>query len=261
MYYWLEQHIIDAGKRALNLFGKVVPSVKDNASYVTQADLEVQAYLIEKIRSMCPEDGIIAEEEGISVPPSRGDRTWIIDPIDGTSSFVRGFPTWGIAVGVAEGDVSSDGFFYMPTTGDFFKTSKQGVVIKNGVAVQPRNLPNHQNETVLLVDSKFHRMFDVSPEYKGKIRSLGSASAHMCYVATGSADAVILPNLPVWDLATGLALLTNAGCTIMHYDGSPVSIRALVQQGHAHQPLICGNPGMIKHVHTHCSLKSPLQAI
>ena len=253
--HWIEEHIVHAGKLAMALFGNVSPSIKQNESYVTQADLEVQSYLVDAIRSSCPDDGIIAEEDEVSIQPAQGERTWIIDPIDGTSSFVRGFPTWGIAVGIVEGDTPVGGFFYMPTTGDFFKTSKQGEVIKNDEVIRPRALPNQQKESVLLVDSKFHRMFEVDPDYRGKIRSLGSASAHASYVATGSADAVLFPDLPVWDLAMGIALLSNAGASILYYDGSPVSLRELVEHGRANQPLLCGQPQMIEHVQTYCRLK------
>ena len=190
--------IREAGKIALDYFGRVEPTVKSNATYVTQGDLAVQKYLVEQIRKKHPDDGIIAEEENVSRPPTSGSRTWVIDPIDGTSSFVRGFTTWGIAVGLVEGDTPLEGYFYMPVTGDFFHTNRSGHVIKNDRVVHPRELPNRLKESVLLVDSKFHKMFSVSEEYTGKIRSLGSASAHISYVATGSADAVILPNLPVW---------------------------------------------------------------
>lgn len=251
----IKDTIVQAGDIAKKYFGKVSPQIKDNNTFVTQGDLEVQAFLVEYLQSTYPNDGIIAEETDLSHPPLSGNRTWIIDPIDGTSSFVRGFPTWGIAVGLIEEDQPVSGYFYMPTTGDFFYTRPDGQVIKNDEVMRPRELPNHQKESVVLVDSKFHKMFSVDPDYLGKIRSLGSASAHMSYVATGSADAVILPDLPIWDLATGFALLENTAATYVYFDGTPVSVQAIVAQKKALKPIICGHPDMIQRVQQACTRK------
>ena len=247
--------ILQAGSIAKKYFGKVTPFIKDNDSFVTKGDLDVQDFLVAHIQDNYPNDGIIAEESNVSRPPDSGDRTWIIDPIDGTSSFVRGFPTWGIAVGLVDGDQPVSGYFYMPMMDDFFQSTPSGDVMKNGQVMHARELPNHLKESVLLVDSKFHKMFAVAPDYRGKIRSLGSASAHMCYVATGSADAVILPDLPVWDLATGFAMLKNTACTVMYFDGTPVSVRELVLNQRASKPVICGRPEMIKRVQEACIRK------
>ena len=248
----IKHTLIQAGEIAKKYFGQVSPHVKDNNTFVTQGDLEVQAYLVDYLRSAYPNDGIIAEETNLSHPPLSGERIWIIDPIDGTSSFVRGFPTWGIAVGLVEGDKPVSGYFYMPLTGDLFYSTPEGNVMKNDEIMRSRQLPNHLKESVLLVDSKFHKMFSVVPDYLGKIRSLGSASAHMSYVATGSADAVILPDLPVWDLATGFALLKHTACTYMYFDGTPVSVQTIVAQKKAQKPIICGRPEMIQRVRQSC---------
>jgi len=252
---WVKSTIQQAGEIAQRYFGKVIPSIKDNNSYVTQGDLEVQDYLVAQIQERYPEDGVIAEEANVSRDPLSGNRRWIIDPIDGTSSFVRGFPTWGIAIGILEGDKPIAGFFYMPRTNDFFHAGRTGDVIKNGQVMHARELPNRLKESVLLVDSKFHKMFSVEPGYKGKIRSLGSASAHMSYVATGSADAVILPNLPIWDLAAGFAILKNTECAVMYFDGTPVSIADIISAKKALKPVICGRPEMIKRVQDACVRK------
>lgn len=252
---WVKNTIEQAGEIAQRYFGKVTPSIKDNDSYVTQGDLEVQDYLVTQIQERYPDDGVIAEESNVSRDPVSGNRRWIIDPIDGTSSFVRGFPTWGIAVGIIEGDKPISGFFYMPRTSDFFYAGRSGAVIKNDQVMHARELPNQLKESVLLVDSKFHKMFSVNPGYKGKIRSLGSASAHMSYVATGSADAVILPALPIWDLAAGFAILKNTACTVMYFDGTPVSIEAIISAKKALKPVICGRKEMIQRVQDACVLK------
>ena len=252
---WIKKTIHQAGEIAQRYFGKVIPSIKDNDSYVTQGDLEVQEYLVTQILEKYPADGIIAEEANESRDPVSGNRRWIIDPIDGTSSFVRGFPTWGIAVGILEGENPVAGFFYMPRTHDFFHAGHSGDVIKNDQVMHARELPNQLKESVLLVDSKFHKMFAVDSGYKGKIRSLGSASAHMSYVATGSADAVILPALPIWDLAAGFAILKNTACAAMYFDGTTVSMAEILSAKKAMKPVICGRPEMIQRVQEACSRK------
>ena len=251
----IKDTILQAGEIAKKYFGQVTPSLKDNNTFVTEGDINIQAFLVDYLQKTYPEDGIIAEESNVSRLPAFGNRIWVIDPIDGTSSFVRGFPTWGIAIGLIEGEHPVSGHFYMPITGDFFRTSSSGEVLKNDQVMHTRELPNQLKESVLLVDSKFHKMFSVAREYKGKIRSLGSASAHMSYVATGSADAVILPALPIWDLVIGFALLSNTASTFEHFDGTPVSIAELILHKKAQKPVICGRPEMIDRIRQACTPK------
>jgi len=234
-----------AGERAMQYFRNVTPSWKANQTYVTEADVAVQAYLKEELERHFPDDGLIGEEHDLAKPPRAGDRYWIIDPIDGTASFVRGFPGWGIALGLFTSTQALGGFFYMPATGDFYATLPDGTVRRND-QIMPLHAPDlTSRETVLLTGARLHRAYTIAPEYQGKVRSLGSAIAHLCYVATGSADAAFMSRLAVWDLAAGLAMLKQNQGVLEYLDGTPVTVAELLRQRKSSQAMFAGHPDAV----------------
>jgi myo-inositol-1(or 4)-monophosphatase len=235
-----------AGERAMKHFRKVKPTWKDNRTYVTDADLDVQEYLKEELERRFPEDGMIAEENGLSKDPRSGDRYWIIDPIDGTASFARGFPLWGIAIGLFGRSEAIGGFFYMPTTGDLYYTKPDGTVWRNDQIIHLKSPDPFSREAVLLTWARFYRSYSIALGYTGKIRSLGSTVAHLCYVATGSADAAFVSRVAIWDLAAGLAMVLHNNGVLEYFDGTAVSIEELLINRKASQAMLVGHPEAVR---------------
>ena len=242
----IKQVLEQAGALALKHFRRVTPKWKaESHSYVTVADLEVQAYLVDWLRQNFPEDGIVAEEEDCRVAPHQSKRYWSIDPIDGTASFVAGLPFWGIGLGLMDAGQPVAGYFYVPTTGDYFCSSRAGDVLRNAqpaALIPPRPL---QRESVLLSVSRLHRRVMLQGSYPGKVRSLGSTIGHICYVATGSADAALLGRVWLWDLLPGYALLKAAGGVLKYLHGTAVDLQDLVDGSKAPELMICGHAGTI----------------
>lgn len=249
----LKELMRSAGERAMKHFRNVTPSWKANKTYVTAADLEVQDYLKKALEQHYPGDGMIAEERELAKEPVSGNRYWVIDPIDGTASFAHGFPIWGIAIGLVTPAEALGGFFYMPTTDEFYYTLPDGSVYRNDQSTSLREPDPFGREAVLLSGARFHRRYTVSAEYRGKIRSLGSTIAHLCYVATGSADAAFIPEVSVWDLAAGLAMLHQNHGVLEYFDGTPVALDELLVTRKAAQPMLAGHPETIKHYRTFLS--------
>lgn len=235
-----------AGERAMKHFRKVKPTWKDNRTYVTDADLEVQEYLKEELERRFPEDGMIAEENNLSKTPRSGDRYWIIDPIDGTASFARGFPLWGIALGLLGRSEAIGGFFYMPATGDLYYTKPDGTVWRNDQMMLLKSPDPFSREAVLLTGPRLYRSYSIAPEYAGKIRSLGSTIAHLCYVATSSADAAFVSRVAIWDLAAGLAMLLHNNGVLEYFDGMAVSIEELIINRKASQAMLAGHTEAVR---------------
>jgi fructose-1,6-bisphosphatase/inositol monophosphatase family enzyme len=234
-----------AGQRALTHFRHVTPTIKANRTYVTQADIEVQAFLREALERRFPDDGIIGEEDDLAKTPRHGDRYWVIDPIDGTASFVRGFPEWGIAVGLLTPRRAIGGFFYLPCTNDLFYARPDGSVWRNDDRLMlPRPEPESR-EAVLLAGARIHQRYHIDPAYGGKIRSLGSTIAHLCYVAGGSADAAFVPRVPIWDLAAGLAVVLLNGGVAEYLDGAPVALADLLQARQSDREMLVGHPDAV----------------
>ncbi len=234
-----------AGQRALVHFRHVTPSWKANHTYITQADIEVQTFLQEELERRFPDDGMIGEEDDLIKAPRQGDRYWVIDPIDGTASFVRGYPEWGIAVGLLTPTQALGGFFYLPCTDDLFYTLPDGSVWRNERRLTLDRPESDSREAVLLAGARFHQRFRVDPAYRGKIRSLGSTIAHICYVAGGSADAAFVERVFVWDLAAGLAMVLLNGGIAEYLDGTPVSLAELLETRKAAQEMLIGHPDAV----------------
>jgi len=212
---WLKE----AGALALQYYRNVKPSLKSDKTYVTEADLAVESFLNEKIINHYPDAGILSEEADYTKKPQDGETYFVVDPIDGTAMFVAGLPIWGISLGVIQSGKPVAGFFYMPATGDFYYTEMDGSVYLNESATHLKPFKDGQRESVLLTVSRPHKLFNLSPDYPGKIRCFGSTEAHICYVATGSADIVIASNIYVWDLAAGVAMLYRNGGTARYLNG------------------------------------------
>ena len=230
-----------AGAIALGHFRNVTPTWKEDRSYITQADLDVQAYLREALDAAYPDDGIVAEENGLRKLPRRGDRTWVIDPIDGTASFSAGLPIWGISIALVEGSRPTGGVFYIPTVGDLFHTGNDGRVYRNDRPAQLRSPGPFHGETSLLIASRLHRHYTLSRDYPGKLRNLGSTVAHLAYVATGSAEAALVEPVYVWDIAAGMAMLEANGGVLVYIDGTPVDLAPLLDGTRMPQPMLGGS--------------------
>ena len=242
----LESIAKSAGKVAMKHYRHVKPSWKKNRTYVTEADLAVQDYLLTSLDKYFPDDGVIGEENDLSKEPKAGNRYWIVDPIDGTAAFTSGYPVWGIAIGLIENESPIGGCFYMPATGDLFITTPGGKVLRNGESTRIKKPERLHSESVLLVISRFHREFTLDPQYPGKVRCLGSAIAHLCYAATGSADAALAgPAAYLWDIAAALPMLSANGGDWVYLNGENVNVKVLLTGKPMAYPMLAGHPDTI----------------
>jgi myo-inositol-1(or 4)-monophosphatase len=231
-----------AGKVAMKYYRHVKPSWKKNLTYVTDADLAVQDYLLQALDKYFPDDGIIGEENDFCKAPASGNRYWILDPIDGTAAFTSGYPIWGIAMGLVDHAEPVGGCFYMPATRDLFITTPGDQVLRNGEDTRIKKPEPLHRESVLLVISRFHREFTLDPQYPGKVRCLGSAIAHLCYAATGSADAALVgPAAYLWDIAAALPMLIANGGTWIYLNGDAPQIDNLLAGKALAQPMLAGH--------------------
>ncbi len=240
---WLKE----AGALALQYYRNVKPSVKSDNTYVTEADLAVQSFLNEKIIKNYPDVGILSEEENDTRNPRDGETYFVLDPIDGTAMFVSGLPVWGISLGIIRSGKAIAGFFYMPATDDLYYTEIDGPVYLNGSITQLKPLTNGRRESLLLTVSRPHKLFDINPDYPGKIRCFGSTEAHICYVATGSADVAIVSRVYIWDLAAGIAMLYRNGGTARYFNGDEFFFsEELLAKGQLTSPILLGRDDSIR---------------
>jgi histidinol phosphatase-like enzyme (inositol monophosphatase family) len=204
-----------AGNRALELFStELVVDAKADGSPVTIADRSAEQLARRWIESRFPSDGIVGEEFGTSKPAAA--RRWIIDPIDGTKSFVRGVPLWGTLVAVAEGDTVIAGAAYFPALREMIVAAAGEGCWHNNHRCSVSRVSEIAGATVLITDNRF----DGDNSRRECWAELARASALSrtwgdCYgyflVATGRAEVMVDPVVSQWDVAAFVPTIAEAG--------------------------------------------------
>src|SRR5258708_6339629 len=118
--------------------GKEDADLKSRNDWVSRADRESEAAIIALIREHCPEDAILGEEGGRSFEGTSG-RTWIIDPLDGTSNYLQHFPMWAISIGLQTGAEITAGVVYEPLRDLFFTAERGAGAFRNGARMRVSN--------------------------------------------------------------------------------------------------------------------------
>ncbi len=212
-----------AGNEALRHYGKNVSiETKGDGSPVTIAGRGAEELAGRSIESRCPSDGIVGEEFGVIRPDAR--RRWIIDPIDGTKSFVRTVPLWGTLVAIAEGDTVVAGASYFPAIGEIAVAAVGAGCWWNDSRCSVSTISDISAATVLTSDLQFK----AAPERQQVWNDLSDSAAVSrtwgdCYgyllVATGRAEVMADPIVSAWDVAALMPLITEAGGAFTSWDG------------------------------------------
>jgi myo-inositol-1(or 4)-monophosphatase len=203
----------------------------DRNDLVTEVDVAVQRQVVERIEKAFPCDHVLAEESGLDVKPStRPERSWILDPIDGTQNFVRSlFPAWGVSLAFAEHGVVTASGVYFPMTDDLFLAERGAGVRRNGAPVAVSAVDRVDTARVEFdISAVPYRLntLEAAPEFyrrMGQIRIHGCAVAAMCSVATGDMEAYLHISLNPWDFAAAALIIEEAGGRCTRWDGSPLT--------------------------------------
>ena len=207
-----------AGDKALELYGKGNPGVKFDEELVTSAELALVNFFRDHLNSIFPGHGVF----GDPLPAEdyvHGEKRylWIYDPLDGVANFQAGIPIWGISLALLENFWPVFGVTFMPVTGDLFYAVVGQKAYRGEREIRIPDTGEISNESVLLTYSRFHNQYQST--FPGKIRNLGSTSAHIIYVAMGRAEGALLANVSYRDLAAAQIILMAAGGKIHRLDG------------------------------------------
>jgi histidinol phosphatase-like enzyme (inositol monophosphatase family) len=231
----------EAGDLTLQYFGGRVPfDAKMDGSPVTEADRGAEALLRERILARFPDHSVLGEEFGSHT--GRAPIRWILDPIDGTRSFMRGVPLYGVLMGLEVADTPVLGIAYFPALDEMVSAAKGLGCFWRGVRchVSPSN--NLAEATLLTTDpvstaaSPLCAGFESLAGSVDVVRSWGDAYGH-ALVATGRAEIMVDPILSPWDAAPLYTLLTEAGGRFTDLEGRPDihGGSGLSTNGHLHQ--------------------------
>ena len=211
------------GKRALAYFNTGVEvEHKEDAPPVTRADREAEYVIRDIIARHFPTHPIIGEEHG-STPGSSQDYRWIIDPVDGTKSFIHGVPLWGVLIGVEVKGVASVGVVYLAALDEMVTAATGLGCTTNGRRARVSNVSRIEDATVLT--GSFFRSSARSDAYeilanRSKLsRGWGDCYGHVL-VATGRAEVMLEPRMSPWDCGPLLPIMQEAGGHFTDWKGN-----------------------------------------
>lgn len=215
----------EAGELTLKYFrSSFAVETKYDGSEVTIADRETEAHLRRRISQKFPEDGILGEEEKEHAGAS--GRRWIIDPIDGTFSFVHGVPMFGVLVALVVEDDPVLGVVNLPATQELVCAARGLGCFWNGKAARVSATVSLREALVLSTDFGECEKYGFGPA-AARLQHLARARRTWgdCYgyilVATGRADVMLDPVMNVWDCAPLLPIMEEAGGTFTDWKGQP----------------------------------------
>jgi len=191
-------------------------SLKDNGTSVSQFDLDATAFCIEAITQEYPNANIWIEEDAAILKSDKDEYTWIIDPLDGTASFLRGYPIWGIGIGVLKNDKPLLSYFYGPACNQKHLAYNDKVFINDKELHSDTNVVNGDTKTIF-ISSRLHKKIDFKEFEDLKLRNFGSTLYHVVMVALGKAESVLIGSCYIWDVAAAFFLGEKNGYAFYNF--------------------------------------------
>jgi len=226
--------------RNLKQLDKLNVQAKGRNDFVSEADHAAEKAVISAIHKHYPDHAIQAEESGTS---GESDFVWIIDPLDGTTNFLHGFPVFCVSVAVAHRGRVEHGVVYDPLRQELFTASRgQGAQLDGrkirvsgltdlGRALIGTGFPYRDSNAAF---EPYMNMLVSALHHTSGVRRPGAAALDLCYVAAGRLDGYWETGLMPWDMAAGALILREAGGIVSALDGS----ENFLETGH----VLCGTP-------------------
>jgi myo-inositol-1(or 4)-monophosphatase len=239
---FIENTLRKSGTILMEMYGRGKRQLKFDDELVTEAENAAWELISGKIRGSFEGHGFLRELSEEELSSEDNPRfLWIIDTLDGAASFQAGMPVWGISAALFEKFWPVLGFLYLPVTGELYSAYAGREAQLNDDPISVREDPTVDNESLVLVYSRFHN--DFTSTFPGKLRNFGSSAGHMAYVARGAADACLIKNVSVRDLAAGSIILEAAGGEIRFFDGRPFHVAEYLDGRRVDEPLIAAPKG------------------
>jgi len=223
--------VVDAVQNEMNIMCK-----SSSVDLVTKTDQMVEQLIIESVKEKFPTHSFIGEESVAAGEPCvlTDNPTWIVDPVDGTTNFVHGYPFVAISIGFAVNKKMEFGVVYSCLE-DKMYTARQGKgAFLNGKPIQVSDQKEinqsiiatefGSNRDVEVVDKIFSSMRKILCLPVHGMRGAGTAATNMCMVASGCVEAYYEMGIHCWDIAAGAVIVTEAGGVLMDIEGGPLDL-------------------------------------
>jgi myo-inositol-1(or 4)-monophosphatase len=217
--YSLAQDVVKkAGELAMRHYGRreaLGVSSKGVQDMVTEADKACEKLIAEAVLAAFPKDSVLGEEGGFQNRDS--NIVWVVDPIDGTSNFIRGIPFWCVSLGIVRDGCPVIGVIYDPVNEDFYAAAVGSGAFRNGRAIRPSSVAKIEEATVGLGFSfrrsvgDHVRAVETCLTAHCEYNRLGSGALSLAYVGEGRLDGYWEAHMNSWDAAGGIAIVRAAG--------------------------------------------------
>lgn len=217
-------------------------SKKSHSDYVSEVDGAAEDAIIKVLLAAYPDHAILAEESGHRGDEKNSEYQWIIDPLDGTTNFLHGFPKYSVSIAVKHKGVLSHAVVYDPTNNELFTATRGGGAFLNDRRIRVSKRTRLEDcligtgipfRDLTHLDAYIAMFKDIIPRTAG-IRRPGSAALDLAYVATGRYDGFWEIGLAPWDMAAGCLLITEAGGLVGDLEGNETQLES--------GQIIAGNP-------------------
>jgi len=198
---------------------------KGDNDYVTRVDKEAEQAIIHKIKQSFPEHSFVGEEGGVVAGDD--DFKWIIDPLDGTTNFIKGIPHFAVSIALMHKGRLDQSVIFDPIRGELFTASRGAGAQLNGFRLRASKV-KELSQTILATSFPFRNKTTL-PKYlegfnkifmqAGDIRRSGSAALDLAYVAAGRYDGYWESGLKPWDIAAGELLVRESGGLVTDFAG------------------------------------------
>lgn len=210
---------------------------KADYSIVTVADVEADELIRGELTDSFPSDSILSEELAPNSASGAAARTWIVDPLDGTTNFSLGIQHWGVSIARCDAEGPDVGVLYFPALGEMYVSSRGAGATMNGKRIRVRAPSASRLVGMIACCARTPRHHHVNLPMK--VRVFGSAAYTLACVARGSAAIGMETRPRIWDLAAGWCLVEEAGGVVATLDGSrPFPLRPDLAYGDLSFPVL-----------------------
>lgn len=218
--------------------------------YVTNFDKSAENAIVEIIRAAYPEHTILTEESGV-LSGSHTDMQWLIDPLDGTANFIKGFPHFAVSIALRVNDRTEVAVVYNPVTNELFSAVRGKGAKLNNLRLRLANLRELKGTIFAtgfpfkcpqLMPTQFAIMKNLIQDC-ADFRRTGSAALDLCYVASNRVNGYVEMGVKPWDIAGGDLIVREAGGLVCDFNAQT----NYLTQGH----IIATAPRLMKAVLTH----------
>ena len=231
---------------------RVIAHKRSAADIVTDADRASEQAILDVLASAVPEDSWLSEESGFRLGTS--DRTWVIDPLDGTVNYAAGVDDFGVIIGLAEGGLPVAGGMYLPALDLMYLAERGGGAWRNGTPIQvsaTRNLHDavfdHSLANIPGILETQARTLAVLIRTARAVRCVQSLT-YLARVAEGTYDGFVYHSLGLWDICGPSVILEEAGAALAGIDGQPLDLRPSPDARSRVLGVMAANPQLLRAV-------------